>query len=167
MSVRILSRNRIRQDKKFRIRPDSDPDPQHCAQNEETKDILNSCLEEAPPPRHPPYFGDIGIEAGAEDGPHQRLIVGVHIGRPVQHVGALEELAAVQVLSQLALHAQQHAQCALGQEVFPAEPVLVAARLRVGRERINTKFGFYSVADPDPGSGDFLIPDPKPIFLRA
>ncbi len=121
----------------------------------------------APPPSGPPYFGDIGIEAGAEDGPHQRLIVGVHVGGPVQHVRALKELAAVQVLSQLALHAQQHAQRRLRQEVLPAKPVLVAARLGAGRERINTKFGFYSGADPDPGFGAFFIPDPKPKFLRA
>ncbi len=73
-------------------------------------------------------------EAGAEDGPHQRLIVGVHVGRPVQHVRALEELAAVQVLRQLALHAQQHAQRALGQEVLPAEPVLVRGGLVVDED---------------------------------
>ena len=78
-----------------------------------------------------PNFGHIRIQSRTDDRPHQRLIVGVHIGPAVQDLTGVKKIATMEMLSQLAFHADEQAQRRLRQEVLPAEAALVRGHLVV------------------------------------
>ena len=55
-----------------------------------------------------PDGGDVGVEAGADDGAHQVLVPRVHVGALVPDVLRGEELEVEEVLGELPLHVVQH-----------------------------------------------------------